>query len=78
METVDKYMNEGIGTMTGSMRRGSDNGANATNNIVSELKNITVALSQAITRQDERAFKVNLNSLEAMIKQLRKTNLFDY
>ena len=75
METIDKYINEG---MIGTMGRGRDNGANAVNNIIAELKNITVSLSQAMAKQDERAFKVNLNSLEAMVKELRKTDIFKY
>ena len=43
---------------------------------ISEIKKLSAALSQSISKNDERAFKINLNSLEALIKELRKTNIF--
>ena len=67
MDLIDKYLNE----QTGTFRRGL-----GANNIISEIKKLSAALSQSISKKDERAFKINLNSLEALIKELRKTNVF--
>ena len=66
MNTIDKYIVE-----QGMRKRGLKE-----NNIISELEKITSSLSQAIARRDERAFKVNLNSLEALVKELRTTSVF--
>lgn len=66
MKTIDKYIVE-----QGTYRRGLQ-----ANNIISELEKITSDLSQAIARKNERAFKVQLNSLEALVKELRTTSVF--
>ena len=66
MNLTEKYLNE-----FGMKRQGL-----RSNNIISELETITSSLSSAIARKDERAFKVNINSLEALIKELKKTSVF--
>jgi len=80
METIDKYLIEGMKQDFEQRRADFDKRtkdfSTRANNVAGAIQDATSNLIQAISRQNERAYKVHLNTLESLVKELRKTSIF--